>query len=182
MKNLWKDIPGYCGKYQASWEGQVRRVFLSGKTRLMTPYHKKMSGSQRLVVKLTRDGKAKEVALMRIIAETFHGKCPNGSVPYHRNGMQEDNCANNIAYISKRELGRKTGPQSRRRPVAKIDLDGAVIEFYSSARECAKKNYCSYQTVTDRCNGKVKSTLGQIDFYWDDDKKSEEMALARVSK
>lgn len=163
-------------------KGQVRRVFLNGKTRLMTPYLKKMNKSQRLVVKLTKDGKAKEVALLQIIAETFHGKCPDGYVPCHKNGMQGDNCANNIVYISRRELGRKTGPQSRRRPVAKIGLDGTVIEFYPSARQCAKKNFCSYQTVTDRCNGKVKSTLGQIDFYWDDDERSKEMALARVAK
>lgn len=60
MIETWKDIPGYNGKYQADREGNVRRVYLSGKTRLMTPYRKKMSGSQRLVVKLTKDGKAKK--------------------------------------------------------------------------------------------------------------------------
>ena len=51
MKESWKDIPGYDGKYQADMEGNIRRVYQSGKTRLMTPYHKKMSGSKRLVVK-----------------------------------------------------------------------------------------------------------------------------------
>ena len=57
MKETWTNIPGYSGKYQADIDGNIRRVYKSGKTRLMTPYRKKMRGSQRLVVKLTRDGK-----------------------------------------------------------------------------------------------------------------------------
>ena len=180
MKNEWKDIPGYEGKYQASWEGNVRRVFPNGKIRLMHPYHKKMKGSQRMVVKLTKNGKSKEAILMQIVAATFLGKCPSGFVPHHKNCMQNDNCVNNIEYISRRELGKKTGAQSRRRPVAKIGLDGKVIEFYSSARECARKNFCSYQTVIDRCNGKAKTAFGEIDFYWDDDNESEKKSLLRL--
>ena len=51
MKESWKDIPGYDGKYQADTEGNIRRVYPSGKTRLLRPYHKHMSGSQRMIVK-----------------------------------------------------------------------------------------------------------------------------------
>ena len=54
MKESWRDIPGYGGKYQVDMNGVVRRIYKSGKTRQMTPYHKKMSGSQRLVVKLQK--------------------------------------------------------------------------------------------------------------------------------
>ena len=91
MKESWKDIPGYDGKYQADMEGNIRRVYQSGKTRLMTPYHKKMSGSKRLVVKMTRDKKAKEEILVQIMAKTFLGNPLPGHVPYHKNGCQEDN-------------------------------------------------------------------------------------------
>lgn len=66
MVETWKDIPGYGGKYQVDKEGNVRRVYASGATRPMTPYHRKMSGSQRLVVKLTRDGREKEEVLRRL--------------------------------------------------------------------------------------------------------------------
>ena len=59
MIETWKDIPGYGGKYQIDQEANVRRVYASGRTRAMTPYHRKMSGSQRLVVKLTSNGKSK---------------------------------------------------------------------------------------------------------------------------
>ena len=86
MKASWKDIPGYDGKYQADTEGNVRHVFKSGKTRLMTPYRKKMRGSQRLMVKLTINGKPKEEILMQLIARTFIGEPPAGCVAYHKNG------------------------------------------------------------------------------------------------
>ena len=52
MKESWRDIPGYDGKYQADMNGNVRRIYGSGKARTMKPYPKKMSGSPRLVVKL----------------------------------------------------------------------------------------------------------------------------------
>lgn len=68
MIERWKDIPGYDGKYQASTEGNIRRTLKSGQFRSMTPYHKKMKGSQRLVVKLTKDGKAKEEIVLSLIA------------------------------------------------------------------------------------------------------------------
>lgn len=79
MIETWRNIPGYNGKYQVDMEANIRRVYPSGKTRTMTPYHKKMSGSQRLVVKLTDgDGKAKEVILLQIMAKTFLGPVPEG--------------------------------------------------------------------------------------------------------
>ena len=111
MKELWKDIPGYDGKYQADTEGNIRRVYPSGKTRLLRPYHKHMSGSQRMIVKLTRDGKSREEIVMQLIAKTFLGVPPPGHVAYHKNGCQYENHIQNISYISKRELGKRTGGQ-----------------------------------------------------------------------
>ena len=170
MKESWRDIPGYDGKYQVDMNGVVRRIYKSGKTRQMTPYHKKMSGSQRLVVKLTKDGKPKEEILMQLVARAFLGLPPPGYVPHHKNGCQSDNYIQNIEYISRRELGKKTGKNSRRQPVVKIDVTGEIVEVYSSAREAAKQNFMSYQTVIDRCNGKCKSAFAPdgYAYAWED--------------
>jgi hypothetical protein len=113
MIERWRNIPEYNGKYQANTEGQVRRVYASGKTRILTPFKKKMKGSQRLLVKMTKEGKGKDKILIQIIAKTFIGPCPEGCVPYHKNSCQSDNYVNNIAYISRKELGKKTGKRSR---------------------------------------------------------------------
>lgn len=184
MIETWKDIPGYAGKYQVDREGRVQRVFPSGKTRLMTPYHKKMSGSQRMVVKLTIDGKAKEEILMQLVAKTFLGPVPAEYVPYHRNGCQSDNYVENIVYISKKELGKKTGSQARRRSVIKINDCGEIVDVYSSAREAARKNYMSRQTITDRCNGKCKSAFAPdgYAYAWEDKEVSVKNAIRKIEK
>lgn len=182
MKETWTNIPGYDGKYQADREGNVRRVYKSGKTRLMTPYHKKMSGSQRLVIKMTKGGKPKEEILLQIIARTFLGNPPKGCVPYHRNGCQSDNYINNIAYISKRELGNMTGKRSRSMAVVKIDSNGEVIDVYASAREAGRKNYMSYQTIIDRCNGKCKSAFAPdgYAYAWENKESSVRKAMRKI--
>ena len=150
----------------------------------MTPYHKKMSGSQRLVVKLTRDGKPKEEILVQIMAKTFLGPVPDGCVPYHKNGCQSDNYIQNIAYISRKDLGKLTGRNSRRQPVAKIDSAGQIVEVYSSARECARKNFVSYQTEIDRFNGKRKSAFAPdgYAYAWEDKEVSMRNAIRKIEQ
>ena len=184
VKESWRDIPGYDGKYQADMNGNVRRIYGSGKARTMKPYPKKMSGSPRLVVKLTKDGKAKEVILLQIMARTFLGVPPADHVPYHRNGCQSDNYIQNIAYISKKELGKRTGKNSRRQPVAKIDASGEIVEVYCSAREAARKNFMSRQTVTDRCNGKCKKAFAPdgYEYAWEDKEVSMRTAIRRIEQ
>ena len=150
----------------------------------MTPYHKKMSGSQRLVVKMTRDKKTKEEILVQIMAKTFLGNPLPGHVPYHKNGCQEDNYIQNIAYISRRDLGNLTGRNAKRQPVAKMDASGEIVEVYSSARECARKNYMSYQTIIDRCNGKCKSAYAPdgYAYAWDDKEVSMRNAIRKIER
>lgn len=185
MIETWRNIPGYNGKYQVDMEANVRRVYPSGKTRVMTPYHKKTSRSQHLIVKLTDDkGKSKEVILLQIMAKTFLGPAPDGCVPYHKNGCQSDNYIQNIAYISREELGKKTGSKSRRQSVVKIDLLGEIVDVYSSAREAARKNYMSYQTIIDRCNGKCKSAFAPdgYAYAWEDREVSMKHAIRKIEQ
>ena len=161
IEKSWKDILEYNGKYQASIDGQIRRVYQSGKTKLMTPYKKNSKTARkilrnRLFVKLTKGGMSKEVPMLKVIAVTFHGLTPTGKVPYHKDGFVTNNTAWNIGFIDRKTLGKMTGAESKRKPVSKIDRRGEVVDFYSSAREAARQNYMSYQTVLDRCNNKVK--------------------------
>ena len=182
MIETWRDIPGYMGKYQVDQEGNVRRVFPSGKTRKMTPYYKKVSSGKKLIVKLTINGNSKEETLLSIMAKTFLGKCPDGYVPYHKNGCKNDNYINNIAYISKKKLGKLVGAKAKRRPVAKIDNNGEIVDVYSSARQAARENYMSYQTVIDRCNGKCKSAFAPdgYAYAWEDSEVSMGKAIRKI--
>ena len=121
---------------------------------------------------------------MQVMAKTFLGPVPEGCVPYHKNGCQSDNYINNIAYISKIELGKKTGANSRKKSVVKIDCTGEIVDVYSSAREAARKNFMSYQTVIDRCNRKCKSAFAPdgYAYAWEDSETSMKHAIRKIEK
>lgn len=189
--DIWKDIEGFNGKYQVSYSGQIRRVCKDGKTRLLKPY-KKSEGSRarkisrdRLYIKLTDDtGKRHEFLVHQIVAKHFLGKPKPGQVPYHKNGLVADNWASNLAYIDRRTLGKMTGASSRRKPVIKINRDGEIVDCYSSAREAAKNNYMSYQTVMDKCNlVYIKRTIFAPDgfaYAWENDERKLNVVLRRI--
>ena len=165
----WADIPGYCGKYQINRDGDIRRVFKSGKVRDMTTYRKQSKTAKkilrnRLFVKLTKGGKSKEVAVLKVATAAWYGEPPQGMVAYHKNGIVSDNRIDNIGFATRRELGKMTGASSKRKPVKKIDKRGDTLEVYSSARQAAKVNNMSYQTVLDRCHKKVKNEFA-LDGY-----------------
>ncbi len=155
----WRDIPGYKGKYRVNRTGEVQRVFQSGLVRDMTPYRKQSRILRnRLFVKLTIDGKSKEVAMLKIMAEAWHDNKDKSLVPYHKNGIVTDNHADNIGFITRSELGKMTGHRTdKRKSVVKVSESGEEVEIYRSAREAAKRNNMSYQTVLDRCHNKIKN-------------------------
>lgn len=137
--------------------------------KILTPYVRKPRGkarrSNRRYVKLTDSrGRAKEVAVLRLMVEVWLGGYPPGKVAYHKNGVPTDFCASNIGFATPRELGRMTGAKSRRILVAKITQDGEIVKIYPSARKAAAANHMSYQAVLDRCNGKVKKPFA-LDGY-----------------
>jgi hypothetical protein len=130
----------------------------------MTPYRKN-GRKHRQFVKLTINGKSKEVPVMKIMQQTFLGDAPSGEVPYHKKGILTDNRVDNIGFISRQMLGHITGGRTAKtKCVFKIDRKGDVVEIYTSARKAAKANHMSYQTVLDRCHNKVKKPF-ELDGY-----------------
>ena len=168
MKNKhaqdWRDIPGYGGAYQISFDGGIRTWRWRGErhSRYPRPMVQYLRGggkwSRRRYVKLTdNNGKSREVVVLHIVVDVWLGGCPPGMVPYHKNGDLSDHCANNIGFATREDLGRMTGARSRRIPVVKLNRSGQIVETYTSAREAGRRNHMSYQTVINRCHGKVKN-------------------------
>ena len=115
-------------------------------------------------------GKRKEERVHKLVGETFLRPSRPGESLRHINGIRTDNFVNNLEWMSKKELGRLTGPHSRRKPVVKINTNGDKLEFYSSAREAARENFMSYQTVMDYCNKKNKKKVAPDGYVykWDE--------------
>lgn len=163
-ENTWRDIRGYEGKYQCNYKGQIRHIYPSGKTREIQGYWK----HKIFVCKLTLNGKSKEATISRVIAQTFLGDIPEKHFVVHKNGVRADNHVNNLVIMTRSEAGKYYGASARRRPVARLDKNGEIIDVYRSARQAAAKNYISRQAVVERCNGKVKKP-GDYIFRWEDE-------------
>lgn len=165
---IWKDIPGFRGKYQASVGGRVRRTYKTRGPKELCRFTRK--GKQTLWVKLSLDGKSRDVKAAHLVWLTFRGPIPEGLAVRHKNGDLQDDHVNNLALIDRKSLGRMTGAKSRRRPVAKKEPWGRTVEVYASAREAARRNFMSHQTVIDLCAGKVKRGKAPDGFVyqWDD--------------
>lgn len=114
------------------------------------------------VVRLTVNGIRKEYSVLRLIWETYVGEIPPG----HRVIRKYDKSASlhNLQLISLQDLGKKTGYKGNSKEVA-LFKNGEFVKKWRSSRNCAKNLFCSYQTVCDICNGKVKKPLYDLRWY-----------------
>lgn len=186
----WRDVPGYEGRYQCSRFGNVRsiresnlpRARKSGKMMkiVLKPFfpHKGKHGQRSVVVSLAdSNGKQHQIRVSKIVAETWMGGIPEGMCVYHKNWCVTDNAVYNLEFVTREEIGKRSGFLSGSKPVAKVDRDGNVLEYYRSATEAARHNPLSYQSIMNRCNNKLtwkeyEYSIGpdgiEYTFRWDD--------------
>ncbi len=145
---IWKqyrDTP-----YEVSNFGRCRRIYKSGKIRVLTPFRKtQKKGGYYMLVKV--HGKATKLSTM--IWETFNGPIPGGHCVCHRNKIPSINELSNLELLALQQAGAKHGGNTSQRKLV-YDIDNQ--KFYRGCRSAAKALYISKQTVCDICNGKRK--------------------------
>lgn len=107
MKEIWKDIPGMEGEYQASSIGRIkslaRKVGVTSKLgnkfmrnipeRILSPGN---HSAGYLFVKLDRKKRGRPVH--QLVARAFMGMPPDGMEVLHSNGNRKDNRIENLRY------------------------------------------------------------------------------------
>lgn len=157
-------VPGCGGLYQCDRDGRVRRV---GKTssnniRYLKPWL--MDDGTELVKINLPDGRVLLRAVRSIVADTWGAELgiPAGAPDIIRRRTPRQNWekAERLLYV-----------KGQRRPVAKVDVAGNVIEVYPSAAAAGKANYLSPGSVRARCRGLRKCPYlpDGCTFVWDDD-------------
>lgn len=113
MPEIWRDIPGYEGKYQASTYGRIRSLdrIITEKSKLGKPFTRKLkgrilrgAGSKRdphLYVVLGHGAQGSPIH--QLVAHTFLGPQPPNSDVRHLDGNPLNNCIKNLAYGSRAE-------------------------------------------------------------------------------
>ena len=145
----WKNIPGF-SDYQASNEGRIRNK----KTKnILLPVERK----KFLVVKVKKDGYKRNIYTVgKLVWKAFRGEVPKGKMVSHISVDTLDNNINNLILVTQADMNRK---RRNRKPVARIDKEGNVIE-YRSIQEAAKENYLERSSITKALTGKIKTAAG----------------------
>jgi len=162
VPEYWVDVPG-SQKYQVSNYGNFRRKLKNGKLKNIKTYLRK---NMWLAVKVDFMAKYAEYFVHHIVACVFLDKPESPDmVLHHKNTIKKDNYAGNLEWITKSELGKKTGGTTRKSiPVIKYDKDtGEMLDFYRSISDAAKSNFIHKETICMAIRGQLKTAAG---FVW----------------
>ena len=94
---IWKDIPGYEGAYQASSFGRIQSAYRQ--KRILKP----QKGQKYLHVRLSKSKKISIHLLHRIIAKTFKDNPENKKTVNHIDGNPLNNAAYNLEWSTHQE-------------------------------------------------------------------------------
>lgn len=98
MNEIWKNIPGYGGKYEVSDQGRVRS-YARGAAHVLAPG--RMSGGH-LSVAL---GRGNTRTVHSLVMETFVGPVPPGKEVRHLDGEHFNNRLKNLEYATRSRNG-----------------------------------------------------------------------------
>lgn len=144
MIEIWKDIPGYEGIYQASTfgrirttEGKVTQSILHGerrwKSRMLKGRGNQPAGKR---VTLWKDKQQKDFLVARVIARTFLGEPPEGFTVNHKDGDRLNNHIENLEWLSLADNikhGFETGLYHNQKSINVTDGE-ITLEFRSYAQ------------------------------------------------
>ncbi len=176
MKEIWKDIEGYDGRYQVSNLGYVRRVHIYRYSEPFKVLAIRKARNGYLRVGLCNNSKVKFVSIHRLVAETFIPNPNNYSCVNHIDGNKENNRCDNLewcthsynnkeayrlglAKISKQKIERMRilGLNSGKKVIQK-DFDNNIINIFNSTCEASRKTGICQTSISAYCRGKIKKT------------------------
>ena len=99
MKEIWKDIKGYEGKYQVSNLGRVKSLNYkrTGEEKILKPTKTEKG---YLFVCLRRNSKAKSYRVHRLVAEHFIPNTDTNLEVNHKDENKENNCVTNLEWCT----------------------------------------------------------------------------------
>lgn len=167
MGEIWRDIPGYAGKYLASSFGRIKALpnRSRNKSRILKLSLKK---SGYLNVSLCKDGVVKTWRVHRLIAMAFLPNPENKPQINHKDGNKQNNRVDNLEWATSSEnishaykrLGRKSSGGVARKVVRCVETNTK----YRSTREAERRTGISHTTIVSCCRRHGHTAGG---FHWE---------------
>lgn len=160
---IWKDIPGYEGYYQASSFGQIKSFKRRGnwKDRILRPNRNR----RYLIVNLKIPGvNTKELLVHRLIAETFISNPENKPIVNHKNGNKHDNHVDNLEWVTYSKnnqhafdmglISKENLARSHQKKIDQFDSNNHLIKTWRSIKEAGENLNLSRSGISRCCNGR----------------------------
>lgn len=155
---IWKDIKEY-ENYQVNNLGEVRKIYKSGKMKILKPIETK---NGYLRVRLSKNGNIKNKFIHRLVAETFFGES-NLSVN-HKDENKRNNNIDNLEFMTLR----KNIQYSKCKKITQHNLSGELIKEWKSSAEVERCLMIPNSDVTACCRNKRKTAGGYTWRYAND--------------
>ena len=190
MKEEWRDIEGFEGKYMVSNLGRVKSLNYNrtGKEGILEGVD---YGYGYLYVNLYKYGKGKQCMIHRLVAMAFIPNPDNLPEVNHKNEDKTDNRVENLEWCSrlynntyngrakkagKKLRGRKQSEEHIKKraektskPIYSINKESGLITCWESIMEAERQTGISKGNICDCLKGRQKSAGGCVWFYADDD-------------
>jgi hypothetical protein len=160
IKEIWKDIKGFEGLYQASNFGNIRSLPMrySPTINILKP---RMGNWGYYFVTLYKENKAYQRVIHRLIAKTFIPNPENKPQTNHKNGNKLDNSVENLEWVTASEniehayrTGLKWG---RKKKVWQYLQNGRFIGLWNSPLEIEKTLGYHRSNIVACCMGHRKT-------------------------
>lgn len=145
--DIWREIPGYDGKYYISNFGQVYTL----KTNKLLKQNYNTTGYLHLA--LSHKGKMKTCKIHRLVAIAFIPNPNNKNEVNHIDGVKENNHVDNLEWnTSDENLDHAVmmGKIKKRTPIMRTDLRTNEVVVYRSIADGVKDLYPQYKNLKTR--------------------------------
>ena len=169
MKEIWRDIPGFEGLYQASNLGEIKSLekevwnahqMIARPEKILKPFSDKKG---YLRVKLYKSGRNYTKKIHRLIAQTFLSNPDNKPEVNHEDGNKSNNKVNNLSWATTEEnirhayknglIKRKKGKDNQlSKRVCQYDLQGNFIKEWECISKAQKE--LKIKNISMVCCGK----------------------------
>lgn len=183
LKEIWKDIEGFEGKYRISNLGNVMSYAVYSNGKLMKPKYDK-DGYLSIGLSMGKRGKIKYLRIHRLVAITFIPNPNNMEIVNHINGIRDDNRVENLewcdnSYNQWHRCHINKNPPNNEYKKRKIKTQNIITNetrIFDSIKECGKYYNVSASAIQRRLVGKIsnptttsnKSNLNYIKISYDD--------------
>lgn len=157
MKEIWKDISEYEGRYQVSNLGNIKNIKTG---RILKP---RLTHTGYYQVHFTLNGKEKNYKVHRLVAKEFINNPNNYKEVNHKDENRLNNAAFNLEWCN-RDYNVNYGSRTKKtfKKVAQYSIDGNLVKVWDSINDAVKKGLFHSGCIIDCCKGKRKLHKGYM--------------------